>query len=173
MKNLFLLSIAVGFLFACASTSPSVSPSAPDIQRIENKFFVAAITPTTAWTGSGCYDSLELTITNKTDKNLEVIWDQILFISDGRTNGSFWFEGLMYKDTNTRQQLDIIPAEQRIAKIIFPKNLMYFTGHFGRDGNFLPERRHSCLPAGMVGAFLTVRVNEQQIGEQLSLTIRQ
>lgn len=171
MKNLFVLAIAVGFLFGCASVSPPPSASAPEIQRLENKFFEAAITPMRAWTGSGCYDSLELTVTNKTNMNLEVIWDQTLFISDGRTNGTFWFEGLMYKEKNTPQQPDIIPAEQRIVKVIFPNNLMYFTGHFGIDGRFIPETRHGCLPAGAVGVFVTVKAGEQQIGDRLTVTI--
>jgi hypothetical protein len=171
MKNLFLLSITASFLFGCAGASPSTSHTVPEIERIENKFFVAAITPTRARTGSNCYDSLQLTITNKTDKNLELIWDQTFFISNERTNGSFWFEGVMYKDKNTPKQVDIVLAQQKFAKVIYPNNLTYLTGRIGMGGNFVPERRHGCLPAGVIGAFVTVRVDEQQIGEKLSFTI--
>ena len=151
MKKIAVI-LAVLLFTGCGIATSRVMKSVPEIAHVGNEFFTAEITPMQGLYG---YDSFALDIQGKTDSNIEIDWNKTLFISNGHTNGSFMFEGIVYKDRNNPKTPDIIFGKSRFVKRIWPNNLVY------RE-----------LPAGDTGVYLTVRTPAGEKNEKIILKIQ-
>jgi len=70
-----------------------------------------------------------LTIRNKTNKNIELNWNKTLYITGGQTSGGFMFEGVVYAERNNPKPADLIFGNSTFTKEISPSNLVdYETG---------------------------------------------
>ena len=156
--------IGILFLFGTLAIVGSggtryASKASPSIQTSTNEFFVAYISPICP---AGC-EAFSLTIENRTDKNIELDWNKTLYIESGRTSGGFMFEGVVYKDRNNPKPPDIVFANSRFSKIISPNNLVNFSS--GRYGGW----RHTYMPAGENGVYLTIKVGDKEVNEKLTV----
>ena len=111
---------------------------------------------------NGCGGIL-LSITNKTDKDIFLVWDQTLFIDNGQTNGTFMFEGVVYSRRNEKKSNDIIFASNKFQKAIFPNNRAVLTPAAGW--------RNSAMKEGDWGVYLTLQVDGQIVHEKLTYSI--
>lgn len=156
----FILFLVLTFL-GCATTIPYVWKSRPAKQEVSNDYFDAKLSPIcSSW---GCKAFL-LSLENKTNKNLEFNWNKTLYIRKGQTSGSFMFEGVVYKDRNNSKPPDIIFANSKLLKTIWPNNLVYFS-NYGWG--------HESMGAGENGVYLSVIVNGKEVNEQLKLNLYQ
>jgi hypothetical protein len=151
----------MAFLAGCALAL--TWKSNPETQKITNDSYEVLLSPTRVWTEWNCYDSFALGISNKTDKNIEVVWDKTLFICNGTTLGGFMFEGVVYKDRNNPKPNDIVFPKQKFIKTIFP-NTFVGLGQYGWT--------HKCFPAGEVGAYVVMKANGQEVSEKVTVVIQ-
>jgi hypothetical protein len=158
--------IALGIITIIGS-GPSITQyvwkSNPTAQRIENEFFLAEITPNLESGIFPGYKSFELHVRNKTNKNIEIVWDKTLFIMTGTTNGRFMFEGVVYRDRNNPKPPDIVFANSSFSKKILPCNLVEFSG--GRYASWY----HNAMPPGENGVYLTIGVEGKELSEKITV----
>jgi len=146
-----------------ATSKPVKYSCASNIQTCSNEFYDAYITPMLLkkyWGAEG-YIGFELTIENKTDEDLELDWNRTLFIQDGRTNGGFMFEGVVYRARNNPKPPDIIFSGSRFSKQILPSNLVYFSR--GRSGYW----DHKFMGTGECGVSLSIKVAGREVREKM------
>jgi len=130
-----------------------------------NAYFDATITPTSANVFG--YQAFILDIKNKSDKDIEVNWNKTYFIQNGQTNGTFMYEGIVYRDRNQPKSSDIIFANATFSKTIWPSNLVYYSS--GSYGGWM----HEAMSAGIVGVYLTANVDGKEIKEKIEVAMRE
>jgi hypothetical protein len=145
------------------------------INSVENEYFKATILPAGQKEGSylykeecNCYlknpySAFLLRVENKTLKDLELDWNKTLFIENGKTNGGFMFEGIVYKDRNNPKPPDIIFGNSIFEKVIFPNNLVFFLS------DMRPRWGHTPFHLGENGVYLTIKVDGREINQKLSV----
>jgi len=161
--------LVTGLLSIIASGGPKYAwRSDPFDKIVTNEFFEAKIRPECGYDynieASSCKGFL-LTIENKTDKDLELIWDKTLYIDNGQTSGGFMYEGIIYKDRNNPKPPDIIFAKNTFTRSIYPNNLIRFQS--GRFAKWL----HDSMSSGAQGVYLTVKLGNNEIREKLILNL--
>lgn len=141
--------------------------SSPSIQVLTKKEYDIKISPYGCETSYFFHDNgcrgIDLIITNKTDKDINLIWDQTLFVDNGQTNGTFMFEGIVYSRRNEKKSNDIIFANSTFQKAIFPNNRADLTRVRGW--------RNTAMRDGSWGVYLTLQVDGQLVHEKLTYSI--
>jgi hypothetical protein len=140
----------------------------PIFNPVDNKDFAVSIIPE-YWSsyrqGYG-WHAFKLSVTNKTNRNIEIVWDKTLFISNGSTNGRFMFEGVVYKERNNPRPNDLVFGNTTFKKLILPNNLV----------EFFPSRGlgwiHNIIQPGETGVYITIKVEEKEIGEKVLVNMR-
>jgi hypothetical protein len=168
MRRVALLGVLVVFLSGCAATGMNVIyQSVPEVQRAENEVFKVALRPVqTNKMGSIFYTSFDLTIQNKTNGDLELIWDKTLYIEDGVTKGGFMFEGVVFKDRNRPKPPDIVFAGSQFSKTIYPNVYVTYERNLGWYNKTINK-------PGEVGAYVTIRAKDKELHEKLIVRISQ
>lgn len=109
--------------------------------------------------------SYNLTITNKTTSNLEIVWERTFYIDQTNvTNGFLMFDQeLSAIDTlkGSRYPIIIFPNET-MEKNIYPVALAYL-----RKITWV----HNYLPAGRTGVYLTLKLNGKEFNHRLYIDI--
>ncbi len=154
-NNVGLLAvIAAGILTLIGSAANQPAPYVPPrVGTASNQYFDATVTA-----GSTAFD---LTIKNKTDKDLEIDWNKTLYIDSGTTSGGFMFEGVVYMKRNDPKPPDVVFAHGTFSKIIYPNNLVSFVS--GRYGGWT----NGSLGFGETGVYLTVGVEGKEMHEKI------
>ncbi len=137
--------------------------SQPDKASLENEYITAEVVPTCVSDNiyaAGCR-AFRLSVTNKSQNNIEVNWNKTLYIANNQTSGGFMFEGVVYRDRNNPKSPDVVFPNSTLTKTIWPNNLVNFqTGQYG-------GWKHERMPAGDVGVYLSTNVNGKEINERL------
>jgi len=159
----FALMIGIG----CAVQKVWVS--SPTIQTASNSYYEAQLEPLTK--DYRFFVSFRLTITNKTDKDLEIDWNKTRYIYNGRSNGGLIFEGIKPEDIkNLTIPADIIPAGHTFSKEISPFILLARAPIRERIESE-PAISFGIMPTGENGIMLVVRLNGKEIVEKMSVNI--
>ncbi len=109
------------------------------------------------------YTAFLLKIKNNTDREMEIDWNKTSFMYSGATNGTFMFEGVVYKDRNAYKSNDIIFANSTFSKKIYPNNFVEFMGRYGWT--------HRNTGMGEQGAYLYIIDGKEIIKEKKLLQI--
>ncbi len=106
----------------------------------------------------------ELTVTNKTKSDVEILWNKTQYIDEsGTTNGFFMFGNeVWYEDQAKPKPASIIFANDRATKSIYPSSRAYWSNR---------SWRYNYLPAGKTGVYLTLRSNGEEIKHRLYVNI--
>jgi hypothetical protein len=145
--------------------------SEPEVQKASNELFDGELKPAGIKSGdTQTYKAFILFLRNKTDKELEIIWDKTFFIYNGQADGGFMFQGVIHEDREKPKPPDIVPPRSTFRKKIWPNSLVFF---------YVPEKRayyegawiHRELNPGQNGVFLTVKFGEREINEKIVLKI--
>lgn len=178
MKKIMLVFAAVMLMLVMVSSCLQRQVYAPDPPEAwsyksisnpaDNKDLTVSITPA-YWSsyrqGYG-WHAFDLSVVNKTNKNIEIVWDKTLFISDGSTRGRFMFEGVVYKERNDPKPNDVVFANSTFTRLILPCALVEYLGA-SSIGWF-----HHIIPPGETGAYITVKVDNNEISEKVLINIR-
>ena len=175
MKRLetLILATMIGFALVRASgcAAPKTWVSSPEIENVSNPYYQAEFEPLKR--GHEFFVSFLLSVTNRTDKNLEIDWNKTRYILNGRNYGSFVFKGIDPADVrNSAIPPDIIPARGGFSKVISPYKLLARapirdSGKTASETSIHP----GILPNGKNGIVLVVRQNGKEIVEKMTLTI--
>jgi len=143
----------------------TVCNSDPRVQRVSNEYFDAELSPlylpSLLYTLVTAYRAFQLTLINKSDKDIEIDWNRTLYISQGQTSGGFMFEGIAYLTRNNPKPPDVVFAHSSMSKQIFPNNLVLFNGVWD----------HSPMISGENGVYLSVIVDGKEITEKLIVSL--
>ena len=127
-----------------------------------NDYFTMEISP--VCNADGC-KSFNLTVTNKTDKNLELDWNKTFYIRHGQKTGGFMFEGVTYKDRHNARSPDIIPPGDELSARVWPNDLVCYV--IGKNGGWQKKP----MPMGENGVCLTVKIEDKEVSEELSVSL--
>lgn len=164
MKILIIIIIISFLICGCCGTIVNVAwKDNPEIRKIENEYLEANITPILKKNTKGCYESFNLSIYNKSDKNIELNWNKTLYYANGQTSGGFMFEGIFYRDKNEAKLPDIILPKSQLSKIISPSILAVFYEKYGWY--------RKCMNAGEHGVLLTFAVDSKEINEKMTVML--
>lgn len=107
--------------------------------------------------------SYNLTVTNKTQKDLEIIWAKTMYIDENNTtNGGFMFGNeTYYEDRDKPKSISHIFANDSLTKTIYPSYLAYWKR--GWVNGYLPK--------GRIGVYLTLRSNGVEVNHRLYINI--
>lgn len=169
LVSLFL-AVACHAAIGC-STTKLTWVSEPQVRKARNEIFDAELKPAGIKSGdTQVYKAFLLFLRNKTDKELEIVWDKTLFIYNGQMNGGFMFEGVIHEDREKLKPPDIVSPQGTFLKKIWPNSLVFY---------YVPEKRayyegawiHRELNPGQNGVYLTVKYGEREINEKIVLLI--
>lgn len=161
-KIMFLGILTVLLTFGCVTPGPKhIWKIEPYSQKVENEYFSATISPTAYSSHRDGYEAFDLRIKNKSSLDIELDWNKTLYIENGKTNGGFMFEGIVYRDRNNPKHPDIIFAGSEFKKTIYPNNLV----------TFYEGWHHYRIPSGQNGIYLTIRANEKEINKKIIINM--
>lgn len=115
-----------------------------------------SIAPSEIHTGS--IEGFVLSIENKTNNDIHVVWNDSYYINGDFPDGGFMFEGVVYSErTAPKQDLLVFPKTKRDIKI-FPNTKVEYmrptvVAHTVLPGGWL----HNDLEAGVHGAYVMVK----------------
>lgn len=165
--NLSLLLIILVFFSGCATTLVYTTTTAKNNQN-NNMYDISIKAGESSFTKKDYifYDSIIIDIENKTNQEIEIIWDKSYYIYNGQTNGRFILPGMRYVDRNLPQANDLVLPKSKYIKDIYPSNLVDYSRHI--SSGFYSKH----LPAGRQGVYLTLRIGNQIFKEKLLIDIR-
>lgn len=178
-KNIIrIISIMLLSFCGCVSTTSTIDKYAPKdptytwysnptTQSMSSDKYNISISPfgcesSYYYHDNGCR-GIQLSIENKTDKDINLVWEESYFIDNGQTNGTFMFEGVVFSQRNEKKPNDIIFANSVFKKVIFPNNRVEYTRVRGW--------RNTAMCEGNWGVYLTLNINEQIFHEKLTYSI--
>jgi hypothetical protein len=147
--------------------------SSPAIQNAGNDYYDAKLEPLTK--AHDFFVSFLLSITNKTDKNLEIDWNKTRYILRGRSYGVFVFKGINPEDIkNATIAPDVISAGKTFSRVISPYKLLARAPIRDRGKTASEAGIHpGILPNGENGILLVVRQNGKEIVEKMMVIIEE
>ena len=170
MLKKFELVMLIGplILFGCAGSSALWS-SNPTFEQVENPYFRAFVKP--KMNINGFFVMFHLKVTNRSDENLEIDWNESQYLFQGEAAGP-----LVPVGTNPRLvrkgriPLEKIAPGQTLAKDIGPFRFVSLTPSLNKPA----ERGQSPisfgpLPAGYNGVQLVIHSSDKAIVEALQM----
>jgi phospholipid-binding lipoprotein MlaA len=150
-------------------TPVEVYSSNPEVQRASNDYFDAELKPQLK-EGQGFFTTFRLVVTNKTNAELNLDWENTFYLLNSREKGRFLWEGVTWDGLKEMRGQPLVPiaAGDTLTAVIFPKQLL------GRASAAAPrgvEYTQGALPEGENGIDLVVRQNGKVIREKMVFTI--
>jgi len=133
--------------------------SDPTFQSVDKTLYSIRLIPS-GNNGYG-YTAFDLSIENKTDSDIELVWDKTYYLSGGKTSGGFMFEGVVYKDRNNSKPSDIVFPKESLQKTIWPNILVAFYRQWYNQQ----------MPDGENGAYVTLKINDKEIREKMTVNL--
>lgn len=97
------------------------------VQKVTNPAFEATLYPVRQPPGNE-WVAFRLTIQNKSDKPLSLIWDETRYMRKGKESGGFRFENEMFGNKVEPRQPEDIPPGATLSKVIWPASRFYDGG---------------------------------------------
>jgi phospholipid-binding lipoprotein MlaA len=156
-------------VFPAGIAPVKVYSSEPEVQRLSNDYFTAELEPRLK-EGQNFFATFRFVLTNKTNKEMSIDWENTFYLLEGRKNGLFLWEGVTWdslKETRSQPLVRVGPGET-FSEIIFPAAFV------GRASAATPggvEYTIGALPEGENGISLVVRQDGEVISEKMIVTI--
>jgi hypothetical protein len=149
MKKIFLVILGVALLVSCSSwrSDKYVLQTNPVFDaQIETKDFY----------------SFQLTIKNKSNDNIEILWDKTLYIESNSTNGGFSLGTETYYEEkdNAIPNMIIFPGETS-TRYIYPVTLRYWNRGWLRN----------IMNIGKHGIYLTIKAGDKEYREKMIINV--
>jgi len=143
--------------------------SKPEIQRVSNDYFTAELEPQLK-EGQGFFSTFRFVLTNNTNQELSLDWENSFYLLNGRRNGLFLWEGVTWDSLKEKrsQPLVLVAPGSTFREVIFPTALV------GRASAASPggvQYIQGALPEGENGIALVVRQDGKVISEKMVVTI--
>ena len=172
-RRLGCLFIVLVFMAGCATTG-HMYQSNPKIQSTGTASFEATLEPLKA-EGYDYYNSFRFGFTNKTDKDLIIVWSKSYYLHNGKKRGLFGWEGLTFEQLKgLKEEPDqILKAGESETTQIFPLTLLGWQDMGEKKKGSTPEEGFTLglLPEGENGLSLAVKQNGKITRKKLNVTI--
>jgi hypothetical protein len=125
----------------------------PEKAKASNPYYTASLS-------TEDFTTLVLSVTNNTDKNIEIIWSRTFYIdSSGGTNGYFSFgKETFWEEKDYTTAPAVIFPRASISRILYPMANRYWSkGWYWNN-----------LSLGINGVYLTVMADGKEITEKIS-----
>ena len=168
MKKLFsvgLISIFVLLIQGCSISNSYIYEQIVPESKGNN--IEVSLTPINPSMIAG-YSAFILKVNNNSNDDMEIDWNKTYFIDKGRTNGTFMFEGVVYKDRNNQKSSDIVFSKNQFSKVIYPSNYAVFSTTGGYAG-----WQNNGFGVGEFGIYLTLKVNDKEIKEKVFVKVKE
>ena len=166
-----LFGVIVFMIIVSACLPTKIWTSHPAIQNAGNTYYDVQFEPLKK--DNNFFEFFLLSVSNKSDQDLEIDWNQTRYIYNGKLYGGFAFEGIRPEDIkNSTIPSAVIPKGSRFSKEIAPIKLMAFVPL--RDKRLGPDHAGISpgpLPAGENGIFLVIRQNGKEVREKIAVNI--
>jgi phospholipid-binding lipoprotein MlaA len=146
-----------------------VYSSKPETQRVSNDYFTAELEPQLK-EGQGFFSTFRFVLTNNTNQELSLDWENSFYLLNGRRNGLFLWEGVTWDSLKEKrsQPLVVVAPGSTFAKVIFPAALVGRASAMTKGG---VQYTQGALPEGENGIALVVRQDGKVISEKMVVTI--
>lgn len=154
-------------LAACAGLE--VYSSNPEVQRVSNDYFTAELEPQLE-PGQSFFATFRFVLYNKTNKELNIDWENTYYLFNGRSNGRFLWEGVTWdglKEISSNPLIPVAPGDT-LTSVIFPKDLVGRGSAMTTGG---VQYTQGPLPEGENGILLFVSQNGKVVREKMEVTI--
>jgi ABC-type transporter lipoprotein component MlaA len=143
--------------------------SKPEIQRVSNDYFTAELEPQLK-EGQGFFSTFRFVLTNNTDQELSLDWENSYYLFNGRRNGLFLWEGVTWDSLKEirSQPLVVVAPGSTFTKVIFPTALVGRASIMIKGG---VQYTQGALPEGENGIELVVRQDGRIISEKMVVII--
>lgn len=112
-------------IIGCAGTPTGVRPELSNIRTAHNELFDATLTP--AKDQNNCMGFF-LTVRNRTDANLAILWDETHYIYNGENKGKFMSKDAPMQDKDNPKMSVVIPPKGSYTDLLFPCSMVYNSG---------------------------------------------
>ena len=172
-KSLLIMIVGFALMMGATCAPTMVSISDPKIQTAANPYYQAQFEPLTR--DHNFFAVFHLTVTNKSNKDLQIDWNKTRYLYNGKPYGVFVFKGIEPKDIkNWTIPPDVIRPEATFSKEIAPYKLLARAPIRERKvGTDEPAIHPGPIPAGKSGILLVVRQAGKEIVEKMTVTIRE
>jgi phospholipid-binding lipoprotein MlaA len=143
--------------------------SKPEIQRVSNDYFTAELEPQLK-EGQGFFSTFRFFLTNNTNQELSLDWENSYYLFNGRRNGLFLWEGVTWdslKEIRSQPMVLVAPGST-FTETIFPAALVGRASIMIKGG---VQYTQGALPEGENGIALVVRQDGKVISEKMVVTI--
>jgi phospholipid-binding lipoprotein MlaA len=143
--------------------------SKPEIQRISNDYFTAELEPQLK-ESQGVFSTFRFVLTNNTNQELSLDWENSFYLLNGRRNGLFLWEGVTWdalKEIRS-QPLVLVAPGSTFTKVIFPAALVGRASSMTKGG---VQYTQGALPEGENGIELVIRQDGRVMSEKMVVTI--
>jgi hypothetical protein len=154
-------------LAGCAGVE--VYNSKPEVQRMSNEYFSAELEPQLK-PGQNFFTAFRFALTNKTNKELQMDWENTFYLLNGRSYGRFLWEGVTWDgltEIRSKPFITVAPGDT-ITRVIFPKKLVGRASAMSKGG---VQYTQGALPEGENGILLFVRQNGKVVREKMVVSI--
>ncbi|MEJ2586785.1 MAG: hypothetical protein P8165_04230 [Deltaproteobacteria bacterium] len=165
-----LIATVLGFHVGCASTN--IWLSAPEKHEVTRAACTVAFEPIKK--DKAFFSLFRLSITNHTDKALEVDWNKTQYLFNGKPNGPFVFKGVDPENVkNLTIPANSIPAGGLLTMDIAPFRLIAWAP-VRDEGRFTSEAPIAAgyIPPGVSGISLVLRKDGKEETIKMAVTIR-
>lgn len=162
MKKNLLMCVLLGLFLvglSCASKR-YMWRSQPNMQEASNEYYTATISPIYIFNG---YKGFTLYIHNKSPGDIDVDWDNTLYVYEGKKKGGFIFQKMRSGD---RIDTPSIISGSMFSEDIFPAKLATYS-------TIALSTIYEPMGPGENGVFLTVKVGGKVVTETLTLNFTQ
>jgi len=167
LLSVIILCLAYALL-GCAGVK--VYTSNPGVQRVSNEHFTAEFEPQIK-PGQNFFATFRFVLTNKTNKELQIDWENTYYLINDRRNGRFLWEGVTwdgFKEIRSKPFIPVAPGDT-ITSVIFPKKLVGRASAMTAGG---VQYTQGALPEGENGILLNVRQNGKVVREKMVVDIK-
>lgn len=166
--------ISILVLIVGCATAGRVYQSSPTVQNAGNANFEAKLEPLRA-EGYDYFNSFRLGFTNKTNKDLIIVWSKSYYLHNGKKRGLFGWEGLTFeqlKGLKAEPNLPF-PAGESSSIQIFPLELIGWQQKSEKKKGSTPEEGFTLgvLPEGENGLSLAVKQDGKIVRKKMNVTI--
>ena len=165
-----IIGLMISLITGCAPVM--VSKSDPAVQSSTNPYFDVQFEPLKQ--GFKSFVAFRLTVTNKTNNQLQIDWNKTRYIYNGSQRGIYVFRGI--DPEAIKQQTiapDIVAPQAVFTKVIAPQKLIAYVPMKDQDKLAVGESAFSGgpVPTGQSGILLVIRKDGEEVRERLTVNI--
>jgi len=167
-------SVTLISLIVAGCAKQQIYSSNPPVQTASNNKFEVMLEPLQA-EGYNYFNRFRFEFTNKSDKDLVVVWSKSYYLQNGKKYGRFGWEGLTFEHLRgLQEEPDIVTAPARTETlVIFPLQLIGWRKEGVRMKATTPEAgfTNGVIPEGKNGISLAVLDNGKLVREDILFNI--